>query len=256
MAPTPPSSQEKRKRNVLILPEKIELIKRMEKGESRAKLMAEYGVGSSTLYDLKKQKDKLLSFVASTEGPMGKIQKRKTLKGPQMVDLDRAFYLWFQARHSEGKAVSGPALIDEAKKLKDDLGIEGDCTFSVGWLWNFKERHGICRLKVQGERQSANHDATSNFSEEFRRLIREHSVTPEQVYNADETAYTEREAVGFKVNKDHVTLLPCANSAGTHKCKLFVVGRYKKPRAFKNMVHPPVHYDTSEKVWMTAALFK
>ena len=83
--------------------------------------MAEYGVGSSNLYDLKKQKEKLLSFVASTEGLTGKIQKRKTLKGPQMVDLDRALYLWFQARRSKGKVVSRAALIDEAKKLKDDL---------------------------------------------------------------------------------------------------------------------------------------
>ena len=94
-------------------------------------------------------------------------------------------------------------------------------------------------------------------------------MTPEQVYNTDETAlfwsclptstlsaYTEREDVGFKVNKDRVTLLPCANAAGTHQCKLFVVGRYKKPRAFKNMVYLPVHYDASENVRMTAALFK
>ena len=61
MAPTLPSSQEKRKRNVLTLPKNIEFVKYMEKGESRTKLMAEFGVGSSTLYDLKKQKDRLLS---------------------------------------------------------------------------------------------------------------------------------------------------------------------------------------------------
>ena len=77
MASTPFGSQEKRKSLVLrpILPKKIELVKRMEKGESCAKLMAEYGVGCSTLYDLKKQKDQLLSFVASTEGPTAKIEK-------------------------------------------------------------------------------------------------------------------------------------------------------------------------------------
>ena len=69
MVPTPSRSQEKRKRVVLTLAQKIELVKRMEKGESRAKLMAEYGVGSSTLYDLKKQKNELLSFVGSTEVP-------------------------------------------------------------------------------------------------------------------------------------------------------------------------------------------
>ena len=269
MPPTPPSTQEKRKRNVLILPKKIELVKWMEKGESCAKLMAEYGVGSSTLCDLKTQKDKLLSFVASNEGPTGKIQKRKTLKGPQVQDLDRTLYLWFQARRSEGKAVSGPALIDEAKKLKDYLGIEGECTLSLGWLWKFKERHGIRRLKVQGKRQSADHDAANNFNEEFQHLIGEHNVSPEQVCNTNETAlfwrclptstlsaYTEKEAVGFKVNKDRVTLLSCVNAAGTHKCKLFVIGKYNKPRTFKNLVHLPVHYDASENAWMTAALFK
>ena len=78
MAPTTPSIQEKRKRNVLTLTETIELVNHMEKGERRVKLMAEYGVGLSTLYDLKKQKDKLLSFVASTEGPMGKIQEENS----------------------------------------------------------------------------------------------------------------------------------------------------------------------------------
>ena len=267
MAPTPPSSQEKRKRNVLTLPKKIELVKRMEKGESRTKLMAEYGIGFSTLYNPKKQKDKLISFVASTEGLTRKVEKWKTLKGPQMQDLDRTLYLWFQARRSEGKAVSGPALVDEAKMLKDGLGIEG-CSFSVGCLCNFKQKHGIRKLKMQGERQSADHDAAENFSEEFRHLIREH-VSPEQVYNADESAlfwsflptstlsaYTEREATGFKVNTDRVMLLPCANAAGTHKCKLFVIGAYKKPRTFKNLVHPPVHYNASESAWMTAALFK
>ena len=38
--------------------------------------------------------------------------------------------------------------------------------------------------------------------------------------------------------------------------KLFVVGQYKKPRAFKNMVHPPVHYNASENTWMTASCLR
>ena len=186
MAPTPPSSSEKKKGLVLILPKKIKLVKRTEKGESRAKLMAEYGVGSSTLYDLKKQKDKLLSFVASTDSPTAKIEKRKSLKRSKMGELDHALYMWFQTRRSEGKAMSGPALIDEAKKLKGDLGIQEECNFSVGWLHNFKEWHDICRLKVQGERNSADHEAAENFSHEFLHLFRKHKVSPEQIYNADE----------------------------------------------------------------------
>ena len=268
MGPKTPQSTEKRKRNVLTLPKKIELVRRMEKGESCSKLMAEFGVGPSTLYDFKKQKVKLLSFVASADGPSAKIGKRKTLKESKLGELDRGLYLWFQARRSEGKAVSRPALIDEAKKLKDSPGIEEECDFSVGWLRNFKQRHGIRGLKVQGEKYSADTAAADSFSEEFLSLIREDGVTPEQAYNADETAlfwqwlptstlsaHTETEAVGFKLNKDRLTILPCANAAGTHECKLFVVGRFKKPRAFKILVHFPIHYDATQSAWMTAALF-
>ena len=225
--------------------------------------MAEFGVGSSTLYDLKKQKVKLLSFVGSTDGSSTKIEKRKTLKGPKLGELDRELYLWFQARRSEGKAVSGPALIDEAKKLKDRLGIEDMSDFSVGWLRNFKQRHGIRRLKVQGDRRSADTAAANSFNPSLGNMGLHLNRC---IYNADETALFWRclptstqsahtEAVGFKLNKDRLTILPCANAAGTHKCKLFVVGRFKKPWAFENLVHFPVHYDATQRAWMTAALF-
>ena len=60
--------------------------------------------------------------------------------------------------------------------------------FSIGWLRNFKASHGIRKLKIQGERCFADHEAADNYSQEFIHLILEHNVSPEQVYNADETA--------------------------------------------------------------------
>ena len=110
------------------------------------------------------------------------------MKKPLIDGLDRALYLWFTAKRSEGKAVSGPALVDEAKHLKERLGIEMELSFSVGWLRNFKTRHGIRRLKVQGERHSADRTTAEVCCDEFLALIREHKVSPDQVYNADETA--------------------------------------------------------------------
>ena len=70
------------------IPKKVELIQRLEKGESRASLMEEFGVSSSTMYDIRKQKEKLLSFVGSTECPTKKIEKRKSLKGSTIPELD------------------------------------------------------------------------------------------------------------------------------------------------------------------------
>ena len=149
MAPTPSKLSKdttpRCKRFVLTLPRKVELVQCLEKGESRAKLMTEFGVSSSTLYDLKKQKDKLLAFVASTEGPSGFVEKRKSLKGAKLDELDKALFIWFSARRSEGKPLTGPLVIEKAKKFHGDLNIQEPCSFSLGWLRNFKARHGIGR---------------------------------------------------------------------------------------------------------------
>ena len=50
-----PKIVEKRKRVVLTLKEKVDICQRLERGESRQQLMVEYGVGSSTIYDIKSQ---------------------------------------------------------------------------------------------------------------------------------------------------------------------------------------------------------
>jgi hypothetical protein len=70
--------------------------------------------------------------------------------------------------------------------------------------------------------------------------VQEHDLTSEQIYNADETGLLwrclpnkplaggdEKVADGFKLNKERLTVLCCANAAGTHRVKLLVIG--KKP---------------------------
>ena len=48
----------------------------------------------------------------------------------------------------------------------------------------------------------------------------------------------------------------CANAAGTHKLKLFVVGKYRNPRCFKNINNLPVRYQSQKTAWMTCNIFK
>ena len=50
-----PEVVEKRKRVVLTLKQKVDICRQLERGESRQQLMVEYGVGSSTIYDIKSQ---------------------------------------------------------------------------------------------------------------------------------------------------------------------------------------------------------
>lgn len=268
--PKPSSSKgEKRKHVTLTLNQKLEIIKRLEKGENRNVLMNEFNIGSSTIYDIKKQKDELMKF-ASQSVTTEKLASRQTLKKPKLEQLDSVLFKWFSAVRSEGKPVTGPMIVEKAKKFGQDLGVaESECNYrySDGWLRNFKFRHGIRRLDVTGETLSANQNSAEKYKDEFEKIVAD--LTPEQIYNADETGLLwrclptstlagggEKAAKGFKKNKDRLTVLLCANASGNHRVTPFVIGKSKNPRAFKNVTHLPVQYDAQSNAWMTAALFK
>lgn len=93
------------------------------------------------------------------------------------------------------------------------------------------------------------------------------NLTPDQVYNADESGLfwrllpkktfvhrAEASAPGRKLAKDRITFMPCSNASGTHKLQMLVIGKSKKPRVFKN-VNLPVEYTNQTKGWMTKTLF-
>ena len=62
---TPLSGNEKKRKNkVLTINEKLDLLKKLDSGTSVRKLCEMFDVGSSTVYDLKKQKTKLREFYA------------------------------------------------------------------------------------------------------------------------------------------------------------------------------------------------
>jgi hypothetical protein len=48
----------------------------------------------------------------------------------------------------------------------------------------------------------------------------------------------------------------CANFNGTEKRKLFVIGKSKSPRCFKNVKCLPVPYNANTKSWMTSDIFE
>ncbi|XP_005302607.2 jerky protein homolog [Chrysemys picta bellii] len=261
------SKGKKRKRVVLTLKQKIDICTRLEKGENRNVLMQEYNVGSSTIYDIKAQKGQLLKFFASCESNKA-VEQRHTLHMPKLEQLDSVLYEWFSLKRSEGASISGPMLIEKAKDFYKQMQLTEPCAFSDGWLSCFKLRHGIRKLDVPSEQKSADREAAEKYCEFFRNLIAEHDLSPEQIYNADETCLfwrclpnstlagaSESKAAGFKQNKDRLTVLTCANAAGSHKIKLLVIGKYNHPRAFKGVAHLPIVYKAQGNSWMNKEIF-
>ncbi|XP_044005578.1 jerky protein homolog-like [Aphidius gifuensis] len=152
--------------------------------------------------------------------------------------------------------------------MNEKLGGTEDFKASTGWLQKFKNCHGIRKLKVQGESLSAYSNAAEEFNEKFSSIIDEEEYGKDDIYNADETglnwrsllkkslaARQESAARGFEVSKEKITIMTCANAAGTHKLPLLVIGKSKKPRCLKNVTSLPVTYTAQKSAWIDSKLF-
>lgn len=259
-----------RKRHVLSIKEKLDIIKKHGQGASATNLAKFYDIGIQTVRDIVKSKEKLESFVARADS-FTETNTRKSLKGSMYKDLDSAMVKWFLQKRAEGVPVSGPMCTQQAQFFCDKLHIEEKFCASSGWLHRFKKRHGIRELSIQGEKLSADEVAIVEFCYDLECLIKEHDLKLDQIYNADETglywramptrtlaAGNETNAPGYKANKDRLTILCCANASGKHKLKLAMIGKSKNPRALKNINKSllPVSYYNQSAGWMNADIFK
>jgi len=170
------STGRKRRRTTLSIETKLEICKRLKKGATLKALSAEYGLGKSTVSDIKRSEEKLKSFASRMDSTEGSL-KRKTMKSASDCVLDDAVYLWFAQKRSQGIPISGPVLMAKALDFNDKIGKNLEFKASTGWLKNFQARHGIRQLAIQGETLSANKECVSEFKSTLCELIEEKGLT-------------------------------------------------------------------------------
>ncbi|XP_046663125.1 jerky protein homolog-like [Homalodisca vitripennis] len=152
------------------------------------------------------------------------------------------------SKRTKGEPISGPLLCEKAIQINKKLGGSADFKASTGWLKNFKSRHGIRELDIQGEILSGDSAAAEKYKETFSKLLKDEGYSLDLVYNADETGLNwkalprkslaskrEKAAPGFKVSKERITIMVAANATGTHALPLLMISKSKKPRCFKNV---------------------
>lgn len=260
-------SSKKRKHNSLTISKKLELLQKLEKGTSVLQLCNEYGVGKSTVYDLQKQKSKLLQFFSDSDTPLA-MNKRKSIRPSNNEEIDKVMIEWVRQRRSENIPLTGSMITAQARIFHAEMKIESPCEYSSGWLEKFKKRHGIRQLRICGEKEGADTEAADFFVNKFCQLVADENLSLEQIYNADETSLfwryvpkktlataEEKNPAGIKESKERLTVLACANAAGTHKNKLLIIGKHARPRALKNVKSLPAIYKANKRAWVTKELF-
>ena len=83
------------------------------------------------------------------------------MKGSKQADLDTAVYKWYVQQRAVDVMVRGVDIMAAAEKLAQHMGIT--CQASAGWLWCFRNRHGICNITPHGEAGSADTNAAEPF---------------------------------------------------------------------------------------------
>jgi len=179
---------EKRKRVVLKFNQKLEIIKRLKKGETATNIVQIYGVGRTTVNDLKRDAEKIEQHVSLMQSNDGDVKSRKTMKLTKYEQLDNIMYQWFVQVRSQGIPLSGPIIMAKAIAMNEKLNGDPNFIANIGWLEKFKFRHSIRQLDISREKLSANCAVVAEFKEQFKFKIKsELKFIREQVYNCDET---------------------------------------------------------------------
>lgn len=151
-------------------------------------------------------------------------------------------------------------------KANDLLRAEpSEHTVSLSWVSRFKVRHGIKLHQLHGEAGSVDVSTLEDQRKSLRELLREYS--PSDVFNMDETGLffrmqpsqtlATRALPGRKKDKARITVVLCANMAGTEKISPLVINQHQNPRCMKGVDRTQlgVRFLANKKAWMTSKLF-
>lgn len=140
----------KRKHVVLSLKEKAEIVEALTKGERGSNLARKYGVGTSTITDIRKKSNNIMRFYKSCLTKGGPVT-RKVMRQPKYAKVDSSVYTWFVQQRLSGQSVTGTMLCAKALEINKEFNGDPNFKASNGWLENFKMRCGIKQTDMDGE---------------------------------------------------------------------------------------------------------
>ena len=107
----------KRKKVVLIIEEKLEILNSIKTRTSYTVISKRYGVGRSTEADMKRNASKLEKIKQKTVEMGFKKATFKVMKIGEYEKLDEELYIWFRQQRELNIPVSGVLLQEKAKIL-------------------------------------------------------------------------------------------------------------------------------------------
>lgn len=192
-------------------------------------------------------------------------QDAKRQKQTKFPLMETALNEWFQY-YQESIPMSGDLIKQKGEFFLKNLYPNEKFEFSNGWLEKFKKRHHIRSFRCFGESGSVDMVSVELALPAIKERL--DSFELRDIYNMDETglnyrmladhSLASRQLEGRKQGKERVTAVICTNGDGSDKLPLWIIGKFSKPRCFKNINLASLNfkYNANKKAWMTIYLFE
>ncbi|ROT86069.1 putative tigger transposable element-derived protein 1-like isoform X9 [Penaeus vannamei] len=174
-----------KKRQAITMETKVDIIKRVERGEKMADVARSYQMNRSTIGTILKNKDKIMEHVKSSVPMQSTIISKK--RGKVIEELEKLLSIWMEDCHQKSKPLSLMLIQEKALSLFEDLKTKygeeaADVTFTAshGWFNRFKARYNLHNVEVAAEATSADTVAAQEFPTTLKEIIKEGEFSPYQ----------------------------------------------------------------------------
>ena len=161
----PPAKKSTRKS--ITIEQKVDIIRRYERGETTSAIRLTLGLPESTLRTIRKDKDKILD--AFKGGTVSSATRVSSGQSTFLVHLEKMLITWMDHRKRQGLSVTTDDAQKKALEIYEHLKAKAtnpvpEFVASRGWFHNFKARHAFRSIRRSGEVKSADADAACCFS--------------------------------------------------------------------------------------------
>ena len=258
----------------------FEMCKKFDEGKYKSQAAFLRSADSGNLHPKKNQKTLSRKMKMYKEKLLKNDDKCVRIRAAKFPQVEKKLVSYIKARSKlylqDKCGLSIRLLQEQAITIARDLGLNVDgpseieFTGSARWLSNVLKRNNLMSMNLHGEGMELSpeeqEDTRADFRRELNSEIEEMSLSPSQVYNANQTGifynqlpnrlYLQKEnAKGFRgvkqmKSKDRVTAMICTSAAG-HKIPLLIVGKPKLPHSIRylNAGKFPIPYTNQHYAW-------
>ncbi|XP_043835158.1 tigger transposable element-derived protein 1-like [Dromiciops gliroides] len=215
----------KKKRLVITLEQKCDVIERHERGHSNSKIGRDVGMPESTVRNIIKHAGEIKKKgkVASTFCGLQTTTRNRSVT---MIEMERLLAVWIDDCNKKCIPLSRAAIQTKASSLfkavkENGNEVDSEETFSAsgGWFDRFKNRVHLHHVKITGEIANADENMAANYPDVLKKIIGDGGYTDQPIFNVGGTGLfwkkipfrtyifkKEKTQPGFKGSTNHVTV--------------------------------------------------